>query len=115
MFGKSREKYVVLQEHMPVPEQRALERAVVTVLPPVEPSRAFVNQLAYDLVEEAQHQETGRQSLHQASRILGGMGGSLLSIIGGIVIWLLVRNREGGAETPTAPLSGQPVASTSSA
>jgi hypothetical protein len=94
---------------MPVREQRALERAVVTVLSPIEPSRTFVNQLAYDLVEEAQHQETGRESLHQAARIFGVMGGGLLSIIGGIVIWLLVRNRNGGAE------SGQPVASTSSA
>ena len=30
MFGKPKEKYVILQEHIPVDEQRALERAVVT-------------------------------------------------------------------------------------
>jgi hypothetical protein len=115
MFGKPKEKYVVLQEHIPLREQRALERAVVTVLPPVEPSRSFVNQLAYDLVEEARHRETERQHLHQATRIFGVMGGGLLSIIGGLIIWLLVRNHGNIAPDSAASLSGRPVASPSSA
>ena len=115
MFGRTRNKYVVLQEDMPVREQRAMERAVVTVLSPVEPSRMFVHQLAYDLVEEAKHKDDDRQQIY-ATRILGLIGGGLLSIVGGLVVWILVRSRERSeAEASSSSLSGETFSSTSSA
>ncbi len=117
MFRRSSEKYVVLQEYVPLREQQAIERAVVTVMPPVEPSQAFVNRLGHDLVEEARRQhETSQQQVNQAFKLFGFLSGGLFSLVGGILLWLLL-NREPGKPLPDLSLSGpqQPMRTAGSA
>ena len=95
MFKRSSERYVVIQEHIPLHEQRALERAIVTVLTPVRPSQVFVEQLSHDLTEEARQQyEAQRRHVNRALRAFGIIGGGLASMIGGIAIWLLVHRED---------------------
>ncbi|MGC9469700.1 MAG: hypothetical protein ACP5HS_13980 [Anaerolineae bacterium] len=108
MFRRASEKYVTLQDYVPLPEQRAMERAVVTVLPRIEPSQAFVTQLGRDLVEEARRQHVARESTaSQTLRILGIFSGGVLSVLGGIVLWLLLHHDEkqagGGLSLPGTP------------
>ena len=105
MFWRSSEKYVVLQDHVPVGEQRAIARAVVTVMPSEKPSQAFVDQLSRDLMAEARQQEAARhQQVNQTMRLFGFLGGGLLSVVTGILIWLLVRHDhdEAGSELSLA-------------
>ena len=95
MFNRSAKKYVVLQDHVPLREQRAIERAVVSILPPVHPTRAFVEQLNQDLVTEAWRQyETRAAKTNQTLNFLGLFSGGVLSVVGGITIWLLVRREQ---------------------
>jgi hypothetical protein len=105
MFWRSSEKYVVLQDHVPVEEQRAIARAVITVMPSEKPSQAFVERLSQDLVAEARQQEAARhQQVNQTMRLFGFLGGGLLSAVTGIVIWLVVRqdHKETGSELSLA-------------
>lgn len=88
MFRRAR-SYVVIQEHIPPREEKAIERAVVTVLPPVQPSEVFVQQLGADLLDEARRQRIAEEHANQALRIFGVVGGGLLSVVGGMAIWLL--------------------------
>ncbi len=103
MFKRSSERYVVIQDYVPLHEQHAIERAVVTVLTPVRPSDGFVDQLGYDLTEEARKQYEARQRyVSKALRIFGFVGGGLASVIGGIAIWLLV-HRDDRVARPSRP------------
>ncbi|MCJ7548702.1 MAG: hypothetical protein MUQ30_03360 [Anaerolineae bacterium] len=92
MFNRNTRKYVMLQDLVPLRDQRAIERAVVSVLPPVRPARAFIEQLNQDLVAEAwQHYETRAAKTNQTLSFLGLFSGGVLSVVGGIAIWLLVQ------------------------
>lgn len=92
MFRRMSEKYVVLQDAVPLSEQRAIGRAVVDVLPPVRPSQAFVTQLSRDLVAEARRQKIAHpEKTNQLLQILGYVSGGIFSMLGGIVIWLLIQ------------------------
>ncbi len=106
MFNRSARKYVVLQDHVPLREQRAIERAVVSVLPPLRPARAFVEQLNQDLVAEAWRQYSIRAAkTNQTLSFLGLFSGGVLSVVGGIAIWLLVQreHEKGRTELPVSP------------
>ena len=106
MFNRSARKYVVLQEHVPLREQRAIERAVVSVLPPARPARAFVEQLNRDLVADARRQyEIRAAKTNQTLNLLGLFSGGVLSVVGGIAIWLLVQreHEETGTDLPVPP------------
>jgi hypothetical protein len=106
MFSKNVKKYVVLQDHVPLREQRAVERAIISILPPVHPARAFVEQLNQDLVTEARRQyETRAAKTNQTLSFLGLFSGGVLSVVGGIAIWLLVQREHGktGTDLPTPP------------
>lgn len=95
MFNRSAKKYVVLQDHVPLREQRAIERAVVSVLPPLPPARAFIEQLNQDLVAEAWRQyETRATKTNQTLSFLGIFSGGVLSVVSGIAIWLLVQREQ---------------------
>ncbi len=105
MFNRSARKYVVLQDHVPLREQRAIERAVVSVLPPLRPARAFVEQLNQDLVAEAWRQYGTRAAkTNQTLSFLGLFSGGVLSVVGGIAIWLLVQreHEKGSTELPVS-------------
>ncbi|MCU0522438.1 MAG: hypothetical protein MUF84_17315 [Anaerolineae bacterium] len=106
MSWKSNEKYVVLQDFVPVAEQRAIAAAVVAVMPSEKPSQVFVDQLSRDLLAEArQRASTRRQGAGQAVRVLGWVGGGILSVITGVLIWLLVQ-RSHETHAPELTLSG---------
>jgi hypothetical protein len=96
MSLKPREKYVVLQDLVPVAEQRAIAKAVVAVMPSERPAPAFVDQLSRDLLTEArQLASVRRQGTGQARHVLGWVTGGMLSVVTGVLIWLLVqRNHE---------------------
>jgi hypothetical protein len=99
MFRRAK-SYVVIQENVPPREERAIERAVVTVLPPVQPSQAFVQQLGADLLEEARRQREAEQQSNQTLRIFGMVGGGLLSVIGGMALWLLTHRPKDRRDQP---------------
>jgi hypothetical protein len=95
MFWRARDKYVMLQDLMPIEEQWAIERAVVQVMPAEAPSQRFVVQLSEDLLVEARRQQAARQkNTGQVLRLLGYLGGGLLPVIGGILILLLVNRKD---------------------
>lgn len=104
MFRRPSDRYVVLQEHVPLAEQRAIEQAVVALLPLVPPSPDFVNQLGQDLIEEARRQQRARVSTAgQTLRVLGIFSGGIFSLLGGIALWFLLQNdqqRPGGSMLP---------------
>jgi acyl-coenzyme A thioesterase PaaI-like protein len=100
MFNRGAKKYVVLQDHVPLREQRAIERALVRVLPPVYPAQAFVEQLNQDLVEEARQQYATRMTkTNQTLNLLGIFSGGVLSVVGGITIWLLFQREHEKTES----------------
>ncbi len=93
----------MLQDYVPVAEQRAIAKAVVAALPAEErPAPAFVEQLGRDLLAEARQrgQATSKAS---ARRRLGG--GRVLSVATGVVIWLLVQ-RTHEEHAPELTLAG---------
>jgi hypothetical protein len=101
MFRRAGEKYIILQDLIPVEEQWAIERAVIQVLPMVKPSQHFVAQLSEDLLAEAMRQSAGvrqqatrQRNTAQLLKLLGLLGGGLISVIGGMSIWLLVRRSD---------------------
>lgn len=95
MFRRASEKYVVLQDTVPLAEQRAIQRAVIDVLPPVRPSQAFVSQLSRDLVAEARrHQIAHPEKANRVLQILGFLSGGIFSMLGGIAIWFLIQRNQ---------------------
>ncbi len=92
MFRKASEKYVVLQDALPIEEQWAIERAVIHVMPAAKPPAHFVTRLREDLVAEARLQQAAQQErTGQALKLFGLLGGGLISVIGGLLVWLLVQ------------------------
>ena len=113
MFNRGTRKYVVLQDHVPLREQRAIKRAVVSVLPPLHPTRAFVEQLNQDLVAEAWRQyETRAVKTNQTLSFLGLFSGGVLSVVGGIAIWLLVQREHEKTSTDLSVPSGRQATAT---
>jgi hypothetical protein len=107
MFRRSGERYVILQDHIPTRERQAMERILVSVLLPVEPSRTFVNRLSQDLVEEARRQQSVQQRhANQTLRFCGIFGG-LVSVVGGLILWFVLRREPDAAQSPKQAFSGQ--------
>jgi len=107
MFSRTAKRYVVLQEYIPPREQRAIRRAVVRVWPRVRPGRAFVEQLNRDLVMEAQRQYGARHTRGDKTlSFLGLFSGGVLSVVGGLAIWLLVQKDHEKTGTDVALSSG---------
>ncbi len=90
--------YVVLQEMLPLQERTAVEDALQEALTPVAPSRAYVTRLGQDLKAAART----RQAAKQEWLPLGVVGGGLLSLVGGLIVWLLVQRKKQGAPTSMA-------------
>ena len=100
MKSKS-QHYIVLQENIPAEEEQALGRVVVYTMPPVTPPAAFVEQLGSDLVAEARRHYDVEQRRHQVTRTVGWVGGGVLSVMGGVALWLFVQRKR--AVAPGAP------------
>jgi len=107
----SRKKYIQLGEGILPHEQMLLEHSIQVALTPVWPTERFIVELERDLIEEARRQERAGQGL----RVAGWVGGGLLSIAGGILLWTLWQRRqtqrddcEAGAISKRRPLFGAP-------
>jgi hypothetical protein len=90
--------YVVLQEMLPPQEQTAAEQALQEALMPVAPSRAYVARLGQDLKAAART----KQEVKPEWLPLGVVGGGLLSLVGGLIVWLLVQRKKQGSPTSMA-------------
>lgn len=90
--------YVVLQEMLPPQEKVKIEAVLQEALTPVAPSRAYVARLSQDLKAAAHSKQAARQDWLP----LGVVGGGLLSLIGGLIVWLLVQRKKQGAPTSMA-------------
>ena len=86
-------RYIVLQESISAPERRKMERTLSAVLLRIPPAEAFVERLGEALVAEASVRYARYQQHRQILRMLGVVGGSVLSIAGGIVLWSVARRR----------------------
>jgi hypothetical protein len=107
MFRRSGERYVILQEYMPTRERRAMERALVSVMLPVAPSQSFVDRLSQDLVEEARRQQSAqRRHADQTLRFFGIFGG-LVSVVGGLILWIVLRQERNPEPGTAQAFSGQ--------
>ncbi len=95
MSWKSSERYVVLQDFVPEEEQRAIAQAIVAAVPSERPSQDFVYRLEQDLLAEARHRTTAhRQGVVRTAHVLGWVGGGALSVVTGLLIWLLVQKNQ---------------------
>ena len=102
MLRKSSNRYVLLQDYVPVAEQRAIAKAVVAALPAERPAPAFVEQLGRDLLAEARQRG---QAMSKARRVVAWVAGGVLSVVSGVVIWLLVQ-RTHEEHAPELTLAG---------
>jgi hypothetical protein len=91
MKKRSKVKYVVLQEYIPASEQKAIKRAVRTVLPSVPAPKAFIERLSQDLIIEARRRH--HADPNHTLRTYGLVGGGALSVAGGFLIWLLLKKQ----------------------
>ncbi len=104
-----KKKYVQLGQGILPHEQTLLEQSIQAALMPIWPTEQFIVELERDLMEEARRQER----MGQGWRIAGWIGGGLLSIAGGILLWVLWQRRrtqkddgEAGATSKRRPLLG---------
>jgi hypothetical protein len=98
MKKRSKINYVVLQEYIPISEQRAIKRAVKAALPSIPAPKAFIERLGQDLIKEAQRQHLGDP--HYILRRYGLVGGSALSVAGGFLIWFLLKKQRDQTPLP---------------
>lgn len=90
--------YVVLQEMLPPQEQTAVEEALQEALTPVAPSRVYVTRLGQDLKAAARSKQVAKQGWFP----LGVVGGGLISLVGGLIVWLLMQRKKQGSSTSMA-------------
>jgi hypothetical protein len=101
--------YIVLQENLPAEEEQALGQVVARAMPPVAPPVAFVEQLGSDLVAEARRHYDVEERRHRVTRTVGWVGGGVLSVVGGVALWLLVqRKRTAPPGTSPSPAAAYP-------
>ncbi|MDF1514274.1 MAG: hypothetical protein P1S60_10745 [Anaerolineae bacterium] len=109
MKMRSKVKYVVLQEYIPVSAQKAIKRSIRAALPLICAPQAFVEKLNQDLIVEArQRYATETQNVLKTYGILGG---SALSIAGGFLIWMLLKKQRETSEIHTTPAQNIPTGS----
>ncbi|HOT92512.1 MAG TPA: hypothetical protein PLJ78_10910 [Anaerolineae bacterium] len=101
----SRKKYIQLGEGLLPREQHWLEHSIQAVLTPVLPPEQFVADLERELIQESQRQVSATQDTARGWRVASWIGGGLLSIAGGILVWALLRQkaRQGSAAAGASP------------
>ncbi len=101
-----RTRYLTLREGFTPEAQAAWEFALAAALTPVLPVPAFVARLGYDLIEEAASRLEARQRRRQVWGTVGWVGGSILTVVGGLVglrFWQR-RSAQSIMETQTAEI-----------
>ena len=101
-------RYIVLQENIPAEEEQALGQMVTRAIPPVAPSAPFVEQLGRDLVAEARRHYDVTQRRHRVTRTVGLVGGGVLSVVGGVALWLFVQRKRTVAPGASPPAAAYP-------
>jgi hypothetical protein len=89
-----RRKYIILGESFLPREKQALEHSISVALVPASPSEFFVSDLEQQLIDEAKRHQQDQQALLQGLRVVGLIGGGLLSVVGGVLMWLLWRKHQ---------------------
>jgi hypothetical protein len=84
-----RRRYIQLGQGILPREQMLLEQSIQAVLSPTLPTDRFVVELERELIHEARRQERYEQNMGRGLRVIGFIGGGLLSIAGGILMWML--------------------------
>ncbi len=93
-------------EGMSLAEQAALEGALAAALTPAlsagKPSDQFVAQLGQQLAAAADRELGAEQRRERQLRTAGlvGLAGGLFSLVGGVVVWLLWRQRRKPESAP---------------
>ncbi len=93
MLFSRKKKYIQLGQGLLSHEQEWLEQSIQAALPPVLPTDRFLIELEDELVREAERQLRREHDLDPGLRLLGFIGGGLLSIAGGILVWALWQRR----------------------
>lgn len=97
--------YIRLGQRVSFQEQAVLERNIPAVLTPVRPVETFVSDLERELITAAQRQQREQVQFWRGVRTLGMIGGGLLSVVGGVFMWVVWRQHPGSDGQPalTAP------------
>lgn len=76
-------------------EQLALEKAMAAALTSGVPSERFVAHLGQQLAETARREQLAQQRREERLRTAGlfGLVGGIFSLLGGLAVWLLWRQR----------------------
>ncbi|MBN2007413.1 MAG: hypothetical protein JXA21_28975 [Anaerolineae bacterium] len=103
-MGSFRKRYIRLGTNMLVEEQRALEHSIREALQPTWPADLFVSELERELMEEARQQTPEPRRMLHGLGVFGLVGGGLLSIAGGVLMWVLLRqNRPTTTDAASRP------------
>ena len=70
-------------------EEDRLGEAVTEVLASVTPTAAFVTNLGQQLAQATQRELESQKRREQGLRIAGLVGGGVISIVGGLAVWLI--------------------------
>ena len=85
--------YIPLGRRVSPQTQDRLERTIPKVLMPVNPSEIFISELESDLIAAAKQQYREQAQFWRGMRTVGMIGGGLLSIVGGVFMWMRLRQR----------------------
>lgn len=110
-----RTRYLTLREGFTPEVQAAWESTLAAALIPVLPAPAFIARLGYDLVEEAASRLEAQQRRRQVWLTVGWVGGSVLTVVGGLVglhFWQR-HSAQSIMETQTAEISAPAILSAS--
>ncbi len=94
-------RYITLQDELTEQDQVMLEQAISTSLPRMIPSDTFVRELESRLLAEARRRQTVMTVAKHDHSHLGIIGGGLLSVVGGLAVWLYLNAHKDVAVHPT--------------
>ncbi len=98
-----KKEYIRLGTHVLPEEQQALEDSIREALQPEWPTDLFVANLEQELMEEARQRDQQPRHLMSDLRVFGLVGGGLLSIAGGVLMWMLLRQNRPASDVPLRP------------
>lgn len=97
-----RKAYIPLAQRVSPQEQRTLERSICETLATTAPAETFVAELEQGLLTEARRQYHYPLYSWRWLGVAGLVGGGLLSIVGGMWMWLHWRERHSALAAPVA-------------
>lgn len=89
-----RKTYIQLGQNIPLYERKTLEHSISTALRPAMPNATFVSELEQELIAKAERHYRNQVNALQGLRVIGLIGGGVLSIVGGVLMVVLWRQRQ---------------------